>query len=75
MQGISAPMLNSLLDELRQRSVITQEEEESVKAVPERMERARRVIDTVMNKGAEACSIMKNFLLVKDLFLSKDVGL
>ena len=68
-------MLNSLLDELRQHGVITQEEEESVKAIAERAERARHVIDAVLNKGAQACHMMTVFLLEQDSLLSTTLGL
>ncbi|XP_062303183.1 uncharacterized protein LOC134007617 [Osmerus eperlanus] len=75
VKSVSVPVLNSLLDELRQHGVITQEEEESVKAIAERAERARHVIDAVLNKGAEACRMMTVFLLEQDSYMSKKLGL
>lgn len=75
VKRVSAPVLNSLLDELRRRRVITQEEEVSVKAVADSTERARQVIDIVVNKGDKACSIMKKVLLEYDSYLSKSLGL
>ncbi|XP_067117107.1 uncharacterized protein [Osmerus mordax] len=75
VKRVSVPVLNSLLDEFRQHGVIMQEEEESVKAIAERAERARHVIDAVLNKGAEACRMMTLFLLEQDSLLSTTIGL
>uniref|UniRef100_A0A4W5LY04 CARD domain-containing protein n=1 Tax=Hucho hucho TaxID=62062 RepID=A0A4W5LY04_9TELE len=65
---VSLPVLDCLLDNLLQRKVCNQLEMEKVKVIPERAEKAREVIDMVLNKGDNACSIMKTLLVELDPF-------
>ncbi|XP_055768396.1 uncharacterized protein LOC129844041 isoform X2 [Salvelinus fontinalis] len=69
VKRVSGPVLNELLDGLRQHTVINQEEMESVKVIAERAEKARDIIDMVLRKGTESCSRMINLLGELDPYL------
>uniref|UniRef100_A0A3P8R0I7 Uncharacterized protein n=1 Tax=Astatotilapia calliptera TaxID=8154 RepID=A0A3P8R0I7_ASTCA len=62
IDGISPPVLNSLLDRLLEKKVITDAEREEADAMQNRSNRARCVIDTVRKKGEAASSQMIEFL-------------
>uniref|UniRef100_A0A668RNJ9 Uncharacterized protein n=1 Tax=Oreochromis aureus TaxID=47969 RepID=A0A668RNJ9_OREAU len=75
IDGISAPVLNSLLDKLLEKKVITDAEREEADVMQNRSSRARFVIDTVRKKGEAAGSQMIEFLSELDLLLCEHLGL
>ncbi|XP_006810315.1 NACHT, LRR and PYD domains-containing protein 1b allele 3-like [Neolamprologus brichardi] len=75
IDGISPPVLNSLLDKLLEKKVITDAEREEADAMQNRSNRARCVIDTVRKKGEAASSQMIEFLSELDLLLCEHLGL
>lgn len=75
VQRVSDAVLKDVLDELLQQGVISDSENERVKAFPSRADRARDVIDTVRKKGADACSKMISILKDKDPYLHKLLNL
>ncbi|XP_053198794.1 NACHT, LRR and PYD domains-containing protein 1b allele 3-like [Scomber japonicus] len=72
INGISGPVLQSLLDKLFEKKVITEPERESGNDM---QNNARFVIDTVRKKGEAASSEMIELLCEIDPFLCKHLGL
>uniref|UniRef100_A0A665V9W8 FIIND domain-containing protein n=1 Tax=Echeneis naucrates TaxID=173247 RepID=A0A665V9W8_ECHNA len=75
IDGVSEPVLKSLLDHLLQKEVIADCEMGSMKGIWDHFDKARSVIDLVRNKGEAASSIMIEFLCKKDPFFSEHLGL
>uniref|UniRef100_A0A3P9D0A9 Uncharacterized protein n=1 Tax=Maylandia zebra TaxID=106582 RepID=A0A3P9D0A9_9CICH len=75
IDGISPPVLNSLLDRLLEKKVITDAEREEADTMQNRSNRARCVIDTVRKKGEAASSQMIEFLSELDLLLCEHLGI
>ncbi|CAI5671032.1 unnamed protein product [Oreochromis niloticus] len=75
IDGISAPVLNSLLDKLLEKKVITDAEREEADVMQNRSSRARCVIDTVRKKGEAASAQMIKSLSEIDSFFCKSLGL
>ncbi|XP_053198781.1 NACHT, LRR and PYD domains-containing protein 1b allele 2-like [Scomber japonicus] len=75
IDGISEPVLESLLDKLFEKKVITDPERESAEKMKNRRDKARFVIDTVTKKGEAASSEMIEFLCEVDPFLCEHLGL
>ncbi|CAK6973077.1 NACHT%2C LRR and PYD domains-containing protein 1b allele 3-like [Scomber scombrus] len=75
IDGISGPVLKSLLDKLLQEKVITEPERESAEVMQNIRDKARFVIDTVRKKGEAASSEMIEFLCEVDPFLCEHLGL
>uniref|UniRef100_A0A671XCW7 CARD domain-containing protein n=1 Tax=Sparus aurata TaxID=8175 RepID=A0A671XCW7_SPAAU len=61
IEGISGPVLKSLLDKLFEKKVLTDPERESADEMLNRGDKARFVIDTVRRKGEAASSEMIDF--------------
>uniref|UniRef100_A0A3Q1GJZ6 CARD domain-containing protein n=1 Tax=Acanthochromis polyacanthus TaxID=80966 RepID=A0A3Q1GJZ6_9TELE len=75
INGTSGPVLNSLLDKLMEKKVLTDSERESADEMKNRSDKARYVIDTVRKKGDAASSEMIEFLCELDPFLCKHLDL
>ncbi|XP_062297410.1 NACHT, LRR and PYD domains-containing protein 1b allele 3-like [Scomber scombrus] len=75
IERISGPVLQSLLDNLFEKKVITESERESAEELRNKRDKARIVIDTVRKKGKAASSEMIKFLRKIDPFLCKHLGL
>ncbi|XP_014833059.1 PREDICTED: NACHT, LRR and PYD domains-containing protein 1-like [Poecilia mexicana] len=75
IDGISEPVLQSLLDKLLEKKVLSDSEREAVEAEKVRGDKGRVLVDTVRRKGAAASSEMIRFLCELDPFLCKHVGL
>ncbi|XP_042256076.1 uncharacterized protein LOC121888537, partial [Thunnus maccoyii] len=75
IDGISGPVLSSLLDKMFEKKVITDSERESAEGMQNKRKKARFVIDTVRKKGEAASSEMIKFLCEVDPFLCKHLGL
>ena len=75
IEGISGPVLKSLLDKLFEKKVLTDSERESADEIQSRGDKARIVIDTVRMKGEAASSEMMEFLCEVDPFLCEHLGL
>ncbi|XP_063344853.1 NACHT, LRR and PYD domains-containing protein 1-like [Pelmatolapia mariae] len=75
INGISGPVLSSLLDTLLEKKVITDAEREEANVMPNKSNRARFVIDTVRNKGERASSQMIESLCELDSFFCEYLGL
>ncbi|XP_036935971.1 NACHT, LRR and PYD domains-containing protein 1b allele 3-like [Acanthopagrus latus] len=75
IEGISGPVLKSLLDKLFEKKVLIDSERESVDEMQNRGDKARLVIDTVRRKGEAASSEMIEFLCELDPFLCEHLGL
>uniref|UniRef100_A0A665VJZ1 CARD domain-containing protein n=1 Tax=Echeneis naucrates TaxID=173247 RepID=A0A665VJZ1_ECHNA len=75
IDGVSEPVLKSLLDHLLEKEVIADCEMGSMKGIWDHFDKARSVIDLVRNKGEAASSIMIEFLCKKDPFFSGHLGL
>ncbi|KAK1882910.1 Caspase-1 [Dissostichus eleginoides] len=72
IERVSLPFLNTLLDRLFEFRVIYDSEMRSARSKPEN-ERAREVVDTVRNKGAEACRVLIEALSEKDPYFYNDL--
>ncbi|XP_039473382.1 NACHT, LRR and PYD domains-containing protein 1b allele 3-like [Oreochromis aureus] len=72
---ISEPVLNSLLDKLLEKNVITDAEREAADAKKKRRKIARFVFDTVRRKGEDAILEMTESLCELDSFLCRNLGL
>ncbi|KAE8279559.1 hypothetical protein D5F01_LYC21682 [Larimichthys crocea] len=72
---ISGPVLQSLVDKMYEKKVMTDSERESVDGIQNKRDKARFVFDTVRNKGEAASSEMTDFLCEVDPFLSEHLGL
>ncbi|KAK2859828.1 hypothetical protein Q5P01_004448 [Channa striata] len=75
IDGISEPVLKSLLDKLLETKVMTDSERESVDEMDNKRDKARFVIDTVRKKGEAAGSEMMELLCELDPFLCGHLGL
>nr|XP_046227724.1 uncharacterized protein LOC124049759 isoform X1 [Scatophagus argus] len=75
IDGISGPVLKSLLDKLFDKKVMTDSERESADEMQNKRDKARFVIDTVSKKGEAASSEMIGFLCETDPFLCEHLGL
>ncbi|KAF3703873.1 Caspase recruitment domain-containing protein 8 [Channa argus] len=75
VDGISEPVLKSLLDKLLEKKVINDSERESMDEMENKRDKARFVIDTVRKKGEVASSEMIDFLCEVDTFLCGHLGL
>uniref|UniRef100_A0A671XD01 CARD domain-containing protein n=1 Tax=Sparus aurata TaxID=8175 RepID=A0A671XD01_SPAAU len=75
IEGISGPVLKSLLDKLFEKKVLTDSERESADDKHNREDKARFVIDTVRRKGEAASLEVIEFLREVDPFLCKHLGL
>nr|XP_046227204.1 NACHT, LRR and PYD domains-containing protein 1b allele 2-like [Scatophagus argus] len=75
IDGISGPVLKSLLDKLFDKKVMTDSERESADEMQNKRDKARFVIDTVRMKGEAASSEMIEFLCETDPFLCEHLGL
>ncbi|XP_071392742.1 caspase recruitment domain-containing protein 8-like [Centroberyx affinis] len=75
IDGISGPVLKSLLDKLFEKTVITDSERESADEMQMKSDKARFVIDAVRKKGEAASSEMIAILCEVDPFLCGDFGL
>ncbi|XP_030254032.1 NACHT, LRR and PYD domains-containing protein 1b allele 2-like [Sparus aurata] len=75
IEGISGPVLKSLLDKLFEKKVLTDSERESADEMQNKRDKARFVIDTVRRKGEAASSEMIEFLCEVDPFLCEHLGL
>uniref|UniRef100_A0A3B4WLM2 CARD domain-containing protein n=1 Tax=Seriola lalandi dorsalis TaxID=1841481 RepID=A0A3B4WLM2_SERLL len=69
------PVLQSLLDKLLEKKVITDSDWESADEMQNKRNKARFVIDTVRKKGEAASSEMIEFLCETDPFLCEHLGL
>ncbi|XP_059195167.1 NACHT, LRR and PYD domains-containing protein 12-like [Centropristis striata] len=73
---VTEPVLNQLLDTLLDRHVITDGEMESISQINRtNADKARKMIDTVRRKGAEASSVLIAALLEVDPHLSRALKL
>ncbi|KAF3836394.1 hypothetical protein F7725_028952 [Dissostichus mawsoni] len=72
---VSKPVIESLLDKLFEKKVLTDSERETAEEKQNRRDKARFVIDTVRKKGAAAGSEMIEFLCGADPFLCEHLGL
>lgn len=75
IDGVSGPVLKSLLDKLFDKKVITDSEREEAGGIQNRKDRNRFVIDTVRKKGEAASSEMIKILCEDDPYLCKNLGL
>ncbi|XP_051249373.1 uncharacterized protein LOC127359504 isoform X2 [Dicentrarchus labrax] len=73
IDGISGPVLKSLLDKLFEKTVLTDSERESADEIQNKRDKARFVIETVKNKAAG--SEMIDLLCEIDPFFSEHLGL
>ena len=73
VERVSDPVLNQLLDQLLERSVITDGEMQSVRTG--RADKARDVMDTVRRKGRAASSVLISALCEVDPVLSRELRL
>ncbi|XP_071396947.1 caspase recruitment domain-containing protein 8-like [Centroberyx affinis] len=73
--GISGPVLKSLLDRLFEKTVVTDSERESADEMQMKSDKARFVIDTVRKKGEAASSEMITILCEVDPCLCGHLGL
>uniref|UniRef100_A0A667X042 CARD domain-containing protein n=1 Tax=Myripristis murdjan TaxID=586833 RepID=A0A667X042_9TELE len=72
---VSEPNLDSLLLQLGDLKVINSREEEAVKDITLRPDKATKLIDMVINKGPDASSHMITILCELDEFLSAHLKL
>uniref|UniRef100_A0A8C9ZK52 Caspase recruitment domain family member 8 n=1 Tax=Sander lucioperca TaxID=283035 RepID=A0A8C9ZK52_SANLU len=75
IDGISGPVLKSLLDKLLEKKVMADSERESADSMKNTRDKARFVVDTVRKKGEAASSEMIEFLCEADPFLCEHLGL
>ncbi|KAM9437594.1 uncharacterized protein ACWYII_015456 isoform 2-T3 [Salvelinus alpinus] len=75
VEKVSEPIIKCLLDGLLQKKAINDYEKDSVKVIAERADKARAIIDMVLNKGTFACLTMKTLLCELDQFLCSELGL
>ncbi|XP_008419405.2 uncharacterized protein LOC103471913 [Poecilia reticulata] len=75
IDGVSGPVLQSLMDNLLKEKVINDSEREAVEAERTRGDKARVLIDTVRRKGDDASSKMICFLCDLDRRFSESLGL
>ncbi|XP_034717601.1 NACHT, LRR and PYD domains-containing protein 1b allele 3-like [Etheostoma cragini] len=75
IDGISRPVLKSLLDHLLEKKVLADSEREAADSEKNTRDKARFVVDTVRKKGEAASSEMIEFLCEADPFLCEHLGL
>ncbi|XP_038153810.1 caspase recruitment domain-containing protein 8-like [Cyprinodon tularosa] len=75
IEGISEPVLKSLLDKLLEKRVLNNFEKEYVESEKTKMDKARVLVDIVKKKGDAASSEMISFLCELDPFFSQHLGL
>ncbi|XP_034036676.1 NACHT, LRR and PYD domains-containing protein 1-like [Thalassophryne amazonica] len=75
IDGVSEPVLKSLLDKLLEKKVISDSEKDSVDGNRNKTGKPRFVIDTVRMKSEAASSQMIEFLCELDPFLCEHLGL
>ncbi|XP_029913861.1 uncharacterized protein LOC115363732 [Myripristis murdjan] len=75
IERVSGPNLNSLLLRLRAVDAISSEEEEAVKDIKSRSDKATELIDMMIRKRSEASSHMITIFCKLDRCLSADLGL
>uniref|UniRef100_A0A3Q2U524 CARD domain-containing protein n=1 Tax=Fundulus heteroclitus TaxID=8078 RepID=A0A3Q2U524_FUNHE len=75
IEGISEPVVQSLLDKLLKTNVLSDGEREAVEGERTRRDKARLLVDMVRRKGDYASSEMIRSLCELDPFLSKHLGL
>lgn len=75
VEKVSEPTIKCLLDGLLQKKVVNNYEKDSVKVIAEKADKARAIIDMVLNKGTFACLTMKTLLCELDQCLSSELGL
>lgn len=73
IEKVSKPVIESLVDKLFEKKVLTDSERETAEEMQNRRDKARFVIDTVRKKGA--ASEMIEFLCGVDPFLCEHLGL
>ncbi|XP_047433746.1 uncharacterized protein LOC125003698 isoform X3 [Mugil cephalus] len=71
---VSDPVLKNLLDELLQKEVINSSELEEMQALS-KADKARKLIDTVVKKGPEACKVMIDAFRILDPFVFETLNL
>uniref|UniRef100_A0A672HAP3 CARD domain-containing protein n=2 Tax=Salarias fasciatus TaxID=181472 RepID=A0A672HAP3_SALFA len=71
---VSDPVLNKLLDELLHCGVLTDSENEVLRAKP-RADKARELIDTVRKKGVDASTELIKVLKANDPYCCRELGL
>uniref|UniRef100_A0A667XTR7 CARD domain-containing protein n=1 Tax=Myripristis murdjan TaxID=586833 RepID=A0A667XTR7_9TELE len=74
IKRVSEPVLDALLDELLTLEIINKGEMDVVRIKP-KTEKARELIDMVMNKGADASSHMITVFCELDRYLSRELKL
>uniref|UniRef100_A0A4W6FTV3 FIIND domain-containing protein n=1 Tax=Lates calcarifer TaxID=8187 RepID=A0A4W6FTV3_LATCA len=75
IDGISGPVLKSLLDKLFEKRVMSDSERESADETQNKRDKARFVVDTVRRKGEAASSEMIELLCELDPFLCEHLEL
>ncbi|XP_018534680.1 NACHT, LRR and PYD domains-containing protein 1-like [Lates calcarifer] len=75
IDGISGPVLKSLLDKLFEKRVMSDSERESADETQNKRDKARLVVDTVRRKGEAASSEMIELLCELDPFLCEHLEL
>uniref|UniRef100_A0A4W5N6Q8 CARD domain-containing protein n=1 Tax=Hucho hucho TaxID=62062 RepID=A0A4W5N6Q8_9TELE len=75
VEKVSEPIIKCLLDGLLQKKVINDYEKDSVKVMAERADKARAIIDMVLQKGTFACLTMKTLMFELDQCLCSELGL
>ncbi|XP_044032014.1 LOW QUALITY PROTEIN: NACHT, LRR and PYD domains-containing protein 1b allele 2-like [Siniperca chuatsi] len=75
IDGISGPVLKSLLDKLNEKTVLADSEREAADEMQHNRDKARFVIDTVRKKGEAAGSEMIECLCEMDPFLCEHLDL
>ncbi|XP_074536398.1 caspase recruitment domain-containing protein 18-like [Halichoeres trimaculatus] len=76
VENVGQVVIKQLLDDLQKDRVLNKGEAESIiEKHPERADRARNLIDSVMGKGDAASRAMINRLQERDLALSTQLGL
>ncbi|XP_019208940.1 NACHT, LRR and PYD domains-containing protein 1a [Oreochromis niloticus] len=75
IEGISGPVLSSLIDKLLEKTAITDPERVEADTMKNKREKARFVIDTVRSKGDDASSELINILRELDKILFKHLRL
>ncbi|XP_036955559.1 uncharacterized protein LOC119020395 isoform X2 [Acanthopagrus latus] len=75
VERVSGSVLNQILDKLLDLDIINDEEMQSVKTQPTTQDKARKLIDMVRKKGAEASSVLIAALRKVDPSLSRQLKL
>uniref|UniRef100_A0A3Q2QE10 CARD domain-containing protein n=1 Tax=Fundulus heteroclitus TaxID=8078 RepID=A0A3Q2QE10_FUNHE len=75
IDGISEPVLKSLLDKLLEIEVLSDAEREEIEKEKTRGDKARVLVDMVRRKGNDASSDMIHLLTELDPFFSEHLGL